>query len=186
MRRGRASARPFALSVELDDLRLGFRAVRSHVDVQPVDVPLDPHRHGEAVGVVPDQHPRGVRRQVLDGEVPRLAEDVRGEVDALLAPHQLAPVAPETPLMVAAEVAEHGPAEDLAAEKEQHLEEVGVQEVPRPLPVLGEGVLADELLHLEVRRQVADYLLPFRHGLTSFLLVNCPFAFLGCLGFSFC
>ena len=127
--------------------------------MEPADTLLHPDRAGEEGGVGLDELPRLLCGQSGDREVPSLAQDVGGEVDGALAPDHVAAVAPQAALLLLGAVAPHRPLDDVAPDHQQAVEVVGVQELPRLVAPLVEGVVAYQLVDVEVRADGGQYLL---------------------------
>lgn len=120
-----------------------------HVEMQPRHAALDADIAREQVRVGFERQSSLLGGHVGNGEIPRFAEKVRGEVNGFLAFHHRAHVAPQPPLMLVVAVAVHGPLQNVPPDDEQAMEVIGVEELPCVLSPLFECMVAHQLVDVE-------------------------------------
>lgn len=117
--------------------------------MKPPDAVLDADVAREEVRVGFDGLTGLVGGHARYGEIARLAQQVRGEVNRPLAPDHRTDVAPQAPLVLVAAVAVQGPLQDVPPDEEQAVQKVGIEKLPGVLAPFFERVVAHQFVDIE-------------------------------------
>ena len=109
--------------------------------------------------ILPNLLPCLLCRHALHREVASFTEKVARQIHRTLLLHQLAHIATKATLTHDAVVAGHRCLQNIPTNDEQGVQVVGIEELPRSLAPLGEGVVAHQLVNVEELPYLVDYLL---------------------------